>query len=230
MTWVWDHSRSAKTQRLVLLALADCASDDGQNAYPSMAELMRKTGLSERGVQGSVSELIAIGELEVDFNGGPKGCNRYRIIMTPAGDAPPKRVRGARRAGRRKDEASQAKAGNPARPAAPADSAPPQGVHPEPSKNSSSKSSSRGTRIPDDFQVTPEMVAWARERTPNVDGRRETEKFVNYWQAKSSNATKVNWVLTWRNWMLTAAERTGGGTGHTNFANPNDPSVYEWVL
>lgn len=69
----------------------------------------------------------------------------------------------------------------------------------------------RGTRIPDDFAVTPAMVTWAREKTPNVDGRRETEKFVNYWQAKSgAGATKLDWAATWRNWMLTAAERLPG--------------------
>lgn len=70
------------------------------------------------------------------------------------------------------------------------------------------RSQKRATRIPDDFDVTPEMVAWARERTPEVDGRRETEKFVNYWQAKSGkDATKHDWVATWRNWMLSAQER-----------------------
>lgn len=66
----------------------------------------------------------------------------------------------------------------------------------------------RATRIPDDFTVTPEMVEWAQERVPHVDGRHETEKFVNYWQAKGSNATKLDWPATWRNWMLTAGERT----------------------
>jgi hypothetical protein len=68
----------------------------------------------------------------------------------------------------------------------------------------------RGTRIPDDFTVTPDMVTWAHTRCPHVDGRTETEKFINYWQAKSGrDATKLDWAKTWRNWMLTAAERTG---------------------
>ena len=66
----------------------------------------------------------------------------------------------------------------------------------------------RGTRISDEFTVTAEMVAWARDRTPHVDGRLETEKFINYWSSKSgSGATKLDWVKTWKNWMLTAAER-----------------------
>lgn len=65
----------------------------------------------------------------------------------------------------------------------------------------------RGTRIPDDFTVTPDMVAWAKDRAPNIDGRRETEKFVNYWRAKSgANATKLDWPATWRNWIMRAGE------------------------
>lgn len=79
------------------------------------------------------------------------------------------------------------------------------------------QSTTKGTRIPDDFSVSDELVEWARERTPGVDGRAETEKFVNYWSAKSGkDATKVDWSATWRNWMLRAQEakgpvRTSGG-------------------
>lgn len=72
----------------------------------------------------------------------------------------------------------------------------------------------RGARIPDDFAVNPDMVAWAKANAPNVDGRRETEKFINHWRAKTgAQATKLDWVLTWRNWLLTAqqdAERYRG--------------------
>jgi hypothetical protein len=78
--------------------------------------------------------------------------------------------------------------------------------------NSPSESSPRrrATRIPDDFAVTPDMVEWARQRRPDVDGRLETEKFVNYWGAKSGkDATKTDWVKTWRNWILNAKASPG---------------------
>lgn len=66
----------------------------------------------------------------------------------------------------------------------------------------------RGTRLPDDFTVTAEMVAWAREYCPHVDGKRETEKFTDYWQAKAGrDATKLDWAKTWKNWMRTAEEQ-----------------------
>lgn len=66
----------------------------------------------------------------------------------------------------------------------------------------------RGSRIPVDFAVDQAMVAWAREHAPNIDGRRETEKFIDYWQSKTGkDATKLDWVATWRNWMRQAEER-----------------------
>jgi hypothetical protein len=67
-----------------------------------------------------------------------------------------------------------------------------------------------GSRLPDDFTVTAEMVAWAREHTPHVDGRRETERFFDHWRAKAGkDGRKLDWVATWRNWMRTAEDRQG---------------------
>lgn len=79
---------------------------------------------------------------------------------------------------------------------------------------SSSGARNRATRIPDDFKVTPEMAAWAREHVPRLidagSGPRETEKFRNYWQAKSGrDATKHDWVATWRNWLMKADDDLG---------------------
>ena len=85
--WVWDHSRSRHGSRLVLLALADC----GASSWPSVAELQRKTGLGERAVHTAIADLVKLGELAVDRSAGPKGCNRYRVVMVSGGaeSAPP---------------------------------------------------------------------------------------------------------------------------------------------
>lgn len=115
---------------------------------------------------------------------------------------------------------------------------PPKEVEEERDKPKKTTSSSgarkRATRIPDDFAITSEMVAWAREHVPGlIDaglGNRETDKFVNYWHAKSGkDATKIDWPATWRNWMLTAAERAGpkqrgpftGANRHTSQRHDN---------
>jgi hypothetical protein len=61
----------------------------------------------------------------------------------------------------------------------------------------------RGTRIATPFIVTKEMREWATARTPLVNVDLATERFVNYWRAKSgANATKLDWPATWRNWLL----------------------------
>jgi len=67
-----------------------------------------------------------------------------------------------------------------------------------------------GTRIPEDFAVTAEMVTWAREHAPHVDGKRETERFIDYWHGKpGKDGRKLDWIATWRNSMRSAEDRQG---------------------
>jgi hypothetical protein len=90
------------------------------------------------------------------------------------------------------------------------ESDPPDPTRPDPTPyieeaNASSRPRKRATRIAEDFQVTPEMRAWAATKAPNTDLGLETDKFINYWVAKSGkDATKLDWVATWRNWILNA--------------------------
>src|SRR5690242_254595 len=71
MTWVWDHSTVGGNDRLVLLAIADCAADDGTNAWPSMTTLARKVRLDERTVRRIVRKLAEGGHLLVQVAAGP---------------------------------------------------------------------------------------------------------------------------------------------------------------
>ena len=68
MTAVWQMQLS-HTDKLVLLALADNASDEGV-CWPSVPTLMRKTCLSRRGVQAAVARLQAEGHLGRVFRDG----------------------------------------------------------------------------------------------------------------------------------------------------------------
>jgi len=69
----------------------------------------------------------------------------------------------------------------------------------------------RGTRIPDDFAPTVEMLQWARRETPKVNLQRETENFRDYWTAKSGkDASKRDWPATWRRWMRKANDDAPG--------------------
>lgn len=79
--WVWEYSQSEGAARLVVLAIADCMNASRNDAWPSMAELCRKTRLSERGVQKAIRRLEEMGELMVTANTGRGRTNRYRIVM-----------------------------------------------------------------------------------------------------------------------------------------------------
>ncbi|MEW2382304.1 helix-turn-helix domain-containing protein [Micromonospora sp. NPDC047707] len=70
MTWVWDHSPVGGTERLVLLAIADCAADDGANAWPSLGTLARKARLDERTVRRIIRRLEVGGHLLVEVAAG----------------------------------------------------------------------------------------------------------------------------------------------------------------
>lgn len=83
------------------------------------------------------------------------------------------------------------------------------------SRRDSPPKNDHGTRLPDDFAVTPAMAEWARQNTPHVDGRHEFEQFRDYWTAKSGrDATKRDWLATWRRWMRESEQRAGRPAGH----------------
>lgn len=61
----------------------------------------------------------------------------------------------------------------------------------------------RPTRIPDIFAITDDMRAWARENElHHLDLDAVTAEFIDHWRGKSGKeATKVDWIATWRNWV-----------------------------
>lgn len=88
--WKLDLPTSPK---MVLLALADCANDDG-TCWPSMATIAAKASMSLRTAQGCIKILCEGGFLERDERAG-KGCF-YNVLprksCTPAKSAPPQKT------------------------------------------------------------------------------------------------------------------------------------------
>jgi hypothetical protein len=69
------------------------------------------------------------------------------------------------------------------------------------------RTQTRGTRIPDPFPVTDEMISWAQTETPNIDWAAETRKFKDHWLAQpGQRGVKLNWNAVWRNWLRKAQE------------------------
>lgn len=81
MSEVWMRYPAGGGERLLALALADHASDDGTRVYPSVSELARKTVQSERTVQRQLQAMVAAGWLVLErrSSGRPGDTNRYRI-------------------------------------------------------------------------------------------------------------------------------------------------------
>lgn len=66
-------------------------------------------------------------------------------------------------------------------------------------------SGAKGTRLPEDWELPEDWYAWAKQSRPEIDIRLEADKFKDYWLSKSgSNATKICWKRTWRNWIRSA--------------------------
>lgn len=80
MAWVWKHGPKDPNARLVLLAIADHADDDGR-CYPSMIGIASKACVTERGARGIVRRLEADGWLETKVGGGRGGKSQYRVLM-----------------------------------------------------------------------------------------------------------------------------------------------------
>lgn len=82
---IFDAGPADKSERLVMLALADYANDEGE-CWPSIAGICRKSALKERGVQGILRRLEAAGWLEIETGGGRRNCNLYRLKVPEAQD------------------------------------------------------------------------------------------------------------------------------------------------
>lgn len=96
MSWVWDNAPVEGTDLLVLLVLADHASDDGGNAWPSVARIAMKVRRTQRRVQQSLASLQKKGLINVETNAGgnektnpSRRPNRYTIIMRGMKDPSP---------------------------------------------------------------------------------------------------------------------------------------------
>ncbi len=132
MTEVWAL-QLPDSQKIVLLALADCANDEG-HCWPSMLALARKCSKGQRTVQGVIKTLVDAGHVTRREVAG-RGCEYWvhpRKDCTPAEDAPPQPSRPAGTAPRNRR-------GGPPQPlrdtpAAAADK--PSKNHQEPSKDS----------------------------------------------------------------------------------------------
>ena len=78
--WAWSCKGLTLAQRVVLLALAERADENGTSCFPSLGLLERTTGLSRRGLTKALSELD--GDLIERDRGGPGRATNYRLLLS----------------------------------------------------------------------------------------------------------------------------------------------------
>ncbi|MFD3580952.1 helix-turn-helix domain-containing protein [Streptomyces sp. NPDC058683] len=83
--WVWEHSSSRGTARLVMLSIADRVADDTCVAWASISSLVERTNASRTAVRDALTALDKSGELKVlDHLEGPQRTTVYRLPRAAA--------------------------------------------------------------------------------------------------------------------------------------------------
>jgi DNA-binding MarR family transcriptional regulator len=80
--WVWEHSSSRGTARLVLLSIADRVADEQCVSWASLSSLAKRTRASVSTVREAIDRLVRAGELEqLDDLIGPQRSTVYRLPL-----------------------------------------------------------------------------------------------------------------------------------------------------
>jgi len=225
-----------------MFVLADAATvgtaEIPERHNPSLSVLARETGLNESTVKRHLSELERLGWVHRARPSAEDARlrgerTRYRLMVPVGADVAQARVQ-SEPTWAQEEPSQGAENAHPGRTERPIEKYLPLdlsdqeiGLHSDPPTKPKTQ---RGTRIPDDFALTASMREWAMANVPQLANSRETEKFVNHWRSKAGrDATKVNWELAWRNWMIRAAEYAtpnGRASPHKPYTNPTDPNAY----
>ena len=161
MTKVWSLKDISSTQKLVLLALSDSANDDGI-CYPSVAALVKKCSLSDRGVQKCLAELQGMGFVTKKMRSGHSTV--YVVTPEPRSPLPTNHVH-------------------------PEPCSPPNVVHPTPERGSprnviETKVKTKGKHI------TPQDGSNSLLKTFGIDGDLAKD-FIAHRKAKKATVTKT---------------------------------------
>lgn len=179
MSAVWEFDLPAK-DKLVLLALADCANDEGL-AWPSIATLARKCGCDQRTIQRNLRDLEKRGLFRREEVIG-KGC-RYifnpRQIATPGKTSPVTKTTKT-----------------------------PGKLPPKPSRTVNKPKEARAHELPLDW--SPAEFGRGTESRKVVDGwppgelERQVEAFKAHHRARGN--TFKDWQQAWSTWVLNSVK------------------------
>jgi hypothetical protein len=75
----------------------------------------------------------------------------------------------------------------------------------------------RGTRLPDAWMPSTDLLEWARSARTDVDVDAQVEAFRDYWMSQpGQRARKSNWDLTFKNWIRNSRATVKGKASQTD--------------
>ncbi|WP_416970584.1 helix-turn-helix domain-containing protein [Streptomyces sp. 4F14] len=222
--WVWDHSRSKGTARMVLALIADRCRDGSCVAYASVPTLMKRANASRTAVRDALAKLIADGELvALGDRKGPRGQTYYHLPEAA-------RFLAERSAGGDRKPASGVSESNPVAPFEEGPEADPGQRNPSPGEDRfrpgtgaesdpqngrelkvNGKSSSSAPLIPADrWRIDDGTRAWLQSHGHldrlGEDALHSTDRKWRSYRAAWGPRTAAAWTADWRAWI--ARERT----------------------
>jgi hypothetical protein len=196
MSLVLHHSQATGAAKLLLLGIANHQGDSG--AWPAVSTLSRYAGVTERRAQQLLRALEESGELIVKRQAG--GSGQYKTNLYWVNVACPEDCDGSamHRSGvKSRDLRGEVLSTSGVKP-----------TSPKPKDNLQEPKDKKATRLDETYRPSSELISWATETFPNVDVKKETYAFIDYWTSlPGQRGLKTSWDKTWRNWIRTAADR-----------------------
>lgn len=189
-SWVWEHSKTTMGHRLVALALADAANDDGR-CWPGIESIAAKARVSRATVKRATAEMVAAGELVVADRG--MRTNVYQFTLGSGLNLSP-----------------QLRAhGEPTIPIVGSNTldcgltVSPRTVR-EPSDQKKRQSARASRTRPDRETLTPERLEFATSL--GLTRKQAEDEWAKMGDHEFASPRK-NWTGTWRNWCRNAKPR-----------------------
>lgn len=217
MSWVFENGPSDPSERLILLALADYAADNGEWA-PSMIGIASKAGMTERGARGVIRRLEAGGWIETQVGGGRGGKSRYRVIMKRP-ENPEQETRndkpgmtnpeyGDAKPGTKRPKTRNQRSAEPSEPSLPSEEPP---LVPPPISDAPTEKPEPKARLPSNWVLSDEGWAYARsQHIPDEVIHDEARGFHAYWsdrRDRDASKSARGWAATWEGWCRRIAGR-----------------------
>lgn len=207
MSDVFLHSQSTLADRLVLIALADIADDDGVTRNsPSVEEIALKARISRAQTYRCIQSLIDKNELQKVTEGGHGTGTRssYRVVVLGSQ---------IENLGSQIETESQIETLETAKSTGDTSSL---------ENNDLPRPKKRRSRAPSTFPLTDFLRRWAQNVGFTGDLEWETQRFLDYHRSKGS--LFLDWTAAWRTWIRNSVEWSRPAKSEVEH-----PEVPEWM-